>query len=526
MSYSDEVVKQKISALNETQDSIVSTAQWLMFHRRHAKRTAELWLQKIKDPATNAAKKVNLLYLANEIVQQSKARKKEDFLNAFSPLVGEAIAVAYKGAPSDVQNKLKRVTEVWRQRQIFDQPTQEAIEAHIVEADKSRPQAPRKALGGALFPTDAAHSTPAEFQPLVSLQQSLSKAQLAIRPALDPANKAYTALTSGTASLPSAPLYAGRLSSLAKDLVKAEHAVAETLKTRMQLITALEKLLQSNRRFITEEEEQLAGIRTRRSEVESKKRDVDDAIMRGISTSEELNDSTRDHADFHLGQRPEIERFTPPPPSPIPAHASLPPPMEAPPFAHEEAVSHFTAPDLQRSTTPPGMPPPPSYQNGRGHNGSFFQGDGTTTPEEVPPADDQDVYGNAAADAFLESLTPPPAPAPALAPAAFDFEPPSYLTSYASTAPTNGATPSYLPGLPGLMTAPSTNGTSSLDPRKRPSSTVAASLDPRYRQGSSSAGSPTKRRRMSDDEFAVLPGMGGEGGLEGLDKDVVGMLGS
>ena len=130
--YSDDVVKQKLSALNETQDSIVTTAQWLMFHRRQAQRTAELWLHKVKDQHSTPAKKVNLVYLANEVVQQSKARKKEDFVNAFSPLVGEGMAVAYKGAPADVQGKLKRVSEVWRQRQIFDQATQEAIEAHLM----------------------------------------------------------------------------------------------------------------------------------------------------------------------------------------------------------------------------------------------------------------------------------------------------------------------------------------------------------------------------------------------------------
>ena len=33
MSYTDEVVKAKLSALNETQESIVTVAQWIMFHR-------------------------------------------------------------------------------------------------------------------------------------------------------------------------------------------------------------------------------------------------------------------------------------------------------------------------------------------------------------------------------------------------------------------------------------------------------------------------------------------------------------
>jgi len=33
MAYTDDVVKAKLSALNETQESIVTVAQWVMFHR-------------------------------------------------------------------------------------------------------------------------------------------------------------------------------------------------------------------------------------------------------------------------------------------------------------------------------------------------------------------------------------------------------------------------------------------------------------------------------------------------------------
>ena len=33
MAYTDEGVKAKLSALNETQESIVTVAQWIMFHR-------------------------------------------------------------------------------------------------------------------------------------------------------------------------------------------------------------------------------------------------------------------------------------------------------------------------------------------------------------------------------------------------------------------------------------------------------------------------------------------------------------
>lgn len=66
-----------------------------------------------------------------EIVQQSKARHKDDFPLAFAPIIPEAAAVAYKGATPDVQNKVRRVVEVWRDRSVFEGPIQTAIESRI-----------------------------------------------------------------------------------------------------------------------------------------------------------------------------------------------------------------------------------------------------------------------------------------------------------------------------------------------------------------------------------------------------------
>lgn len=359
------------------------------------------------------------------------------------------------------------------------------------------------------------------------MQQALSKAQLNIRPALDAANKAYTALTSGTTPLPSPPLYAAHLNALAKDLALAEAAVSETLKTRQNLIASLEKLLKANRAAVTEEEKQHQEIRARHAEVESKKRVVEDAIMRGLSSTEDLHSAANSHNHFHLGDRPEIERFTPPPASstlsaaePILSDTTHDLPPENDHSVSETSAplpSNTTAPvvqaaDTERSSTPPGMPLPPSYQHGRGQNGSFFQGDGTTTAEEVPPMSYDGMY-DPPISAARKTSTPPAAPVPETV----YFEP---IVPVAVQPPPQSQ-PQSRTTMPGLS---STVPPTSLDPRKRPASTVNASLDPR-RRTNGKATSPTKRRRTSEDEFVGLPGLGGENGLEGLDKEVVGMLG-
>jgi regulator of Ty1 transposition protein 103 len=50
---------------------------------------------------------------------------------AFSPIIAEATATAYKGAPAEIQGKLRRVVEVWRDRAIFEAPIQTAIETRL-----------------------------------------------------------------------------------------------------------------------------------------------------------------------------------------------------------------------------------------------------------------------------------------------------------------------------------------------------------------------------------------------------------
>ena len=46
-------------------------------------------------------------------------------------MIAEASAIAYKGAPNDIQQKLRRVVEVWGQRLIWEPNTQTAIVAKI-----------------------------------------------------------------------------------------------------------------------------------------------------------------------------------------------------------------------------------------------------------------------------------------------------------------------------------------------------------------------------------------------------------
>ncbi|KAM0438924.1 hypothetical protein ACHAPT_001685 [Fusarium lateritium] len=339
MAYNDDSVLARLSSLTETHDSIATAAQWIMFHRRHAERTVQLWLQRLRD--SSSTKRLSLIYLANEVAQQSKIRHKDDFIIAFAPIIAEAVSIAYKGAPAELQSKLKRVVDVWKDRTIFEVPIQAAVEARIEELDRSRGTA-KSGFGGSPFGGGGAAPIPAEFAPLVSAHQSVTKLSIPLKATVASANQEYEKQTNSSTPVPSAPVYAARLNGLLKTLANAESAVAECVKAREDLISGLEKLLGANRAALEQDKSAAAELTSRKTEIEEKKHAVEVGIMRALgpadsngSPGEGEGSGTPPEPD-----RPEMEALTPPA-----MEAFTPPAMEA-----------FTPPAME-AFTPPAMEP-------------------------------------------------------------------------------------------------------------------------------------------------------------------------
>ncbi|KAF1958088.1 DUF618-domain-containing protein [Byssothecium circinans] len=309
MAFTEDSLKAKLASLNETQDSISTVGQWILFHRRHADKIAQLWQSRVKE--TPANKRLTLIYLANEIAQQAKIRKKTEFLQAFDPIIVEGSAIAYKGAGPDIQNKIRRVIEVWRQRNVFRQPIQDEIERALNEIDRSRTNR-KPALGGSLFSSSA---VPAELKPVEPFATALQKADLNAKPTVTTANQDYEKLTNPNTPVPTAPVHAGALGALLKKLAQAESAVSDSIKARKELITGLENLLESNKTKLEQEEAQLASLSTRKSAIDSRKHEVEDAIIRGLSAADTnaISAAPLPGVATVSHERPQMEELTPPP---------------------------------------------------------------------------------------------------------------------------------------------------------------------------------------------------------------------
>ena len=235
----------------------------------------------------------------------------------------EALQTAYRSSTPEIQAKIRRVLEVWKTRVTFEGPIIEAIEARLEEVDKTKgtgSSGKKTLMGKSLFGSSSDKPMPKELETLGPLQTAVTKATIDARPAIDAAQKEYTNLNDPEAGLPTPPVYAARLSGLMKQLSNAESAVGASIKARQALLTDLERILEINKSALSKDEETFLELGSRKTSTEGKKRDVEDAIMRGLSSNEvspAAPDPNGGSASGFVDDRPEVEELTPEPEDPL-----------------------------------------------------------------------------------------------------------------------------------------------------------------------------------------------------------------
>lgn len=305
MAFSEDALRAKLSTLNETQESIVSVSQWITFHRRQADKISHIWLAKLKE--SQPGRRLNYIYLVNDIVQNALSRKRSEFPHALAPLMPEACQVAYKSATTDVQNKLRRVVDVWVGRNVFDASIIKAIQNRLDEVDKAKGGGGGKKslIGNSLFSSASSTSIPKELETLGQLQTALNKADFASKSLVDAAQTEHAKVSDGS-NQPSPPVYAANLSSLIKKLSAAETSLGETVNAQKAMIAEIEKLVSANKAALVKNEKVLSDLQENRTTAEFNKREVEDSIMQGLGSEDgDLAMSGND--------RPDVEELTPEP---------------------------------------------------------------------------------------------------------------------------------------------------------------------------------------------------------------------
>ncbi len=121
MSFNEEVLLKKFKDLVNTQQSVQTLSLWLIHHRSHSKIIVQTWLNELL-AAPKCERKITFIYLANDILQNSR-KKGSEFLKEYLLALPEAIENASRSADSKTRFTLERIFNIWKDRHIYPDDT-------------------------------------------------------------------------------------------------------------------------------------------------------------------------------------------------------------------------------------------------------------------------------------------------------------------------------------------------------------------------------------------------------------------
>ncbi|CAI5497582.1 unnamed protein product, partial [Closterium sp. Naga37s-1] len=93
-------------------------SHWCIFHRKRADQVVQTWQKHFA--STSQDRKLPLLYLANDILQNSR-KKGPEFIQEFWQVLPSALQDLVRVGPDSTRKSTLRIVDIWEERKVFGQ---------------------------------------------------------------------------------------------------------------------------------------------------------------------------------------------------------------------------------------------------------------------------------------------------------------------------------------------------------------------------------------------------------------------
>ncbi|GAV57480.1 CTD_bind domain-containing protein [Cephalotus follicularis] len=114
--FDGQILTEKLSRLNNSQQSIESLSRWCVLHRKKAKQIVETWDKLFN--SSQREQRISFLYLANDILQNSR-RKGSEFVNEFWKVLPASLKHVYENGDEHGKKAVTRLVDIWEERKVF-----------------------------------------------------------------------------------------------------------------------------------------------------------------------------------------------------------------------------------------------------------------------------------------------------------------------------------------------------------------------------------------------------------------------
>ncbi|ELK05658.1 Regulation of nuclear pre-mRNA domain-containing protein 1A [Pteropus alecto] len=133
--FSEAALEKKLSELSNSQQSVQTLSLWLIHHRKHSRPIVTVWERELRKAKPN--RKLTFLYLANDVIQNSK-RKGPEFTKDFAPVIVEAFKHVSSETDESCKKHLGRVLSIWEERSVYENDVLEQLKQALYGDKKPR----------------------------------------------------------------------------------------------------------------------------------------------------------------------------------------------------------------------------------------------------------------------------------------------------------------------------------------------------------------------------------------------------
>ncbi|KAG8442569.1 hypothetical protein GDO86_011383 [Hymenochirus boettgeri] len=133
--FSEAALEKKLLELSNSQQSVQTLSLWLIHHRKHSRVIVTVWDRELRKAKPN--RKLTFLYLANDVIQNSK-RKGPEFTKDFAPFIVDAFKHVSSETDEGCKKHLGRVLSIWQERAVYENDVLEQLKAALYGEKKPK----------------------------------------------------------------------------------------------------------------------------------------------------------------------------------------------------------------------------------------------------------------------------------------------------------------------------------------------------------------------------------------------------
>ncbi|XP_076028148.1 regulation of nuclear pre-mRNA domain-containing protein 1B isoform X1 [Genypterus blacodes] len=136
-SFSESALEKKLLELSSSQQSVQTLSLWIIHHRKHSGMIVKVWHRELKK-AAKSSRKLTFLYLANDVIQNSK-KKGPEFTKDFETVLVDACSHVASDADENCKKHMERLLNIWKERSLYRADFIQQLKLAIEDSNSPRP---------------------------------------------------------------------------------------------------------------------------------------------------------------------------------------------------------------------------------------------------------------------------------------------------------------------------------------------------------------------------------------------------